>query len=245
MLFSRLLALVGLAAAFRVPASATLTSITLFNNTGFSTLPSSLGFGGWAIDGSSLSFNHLTSSPVAAEFTPTVSASLTEIDVYLEGGGTPDQNGATFAIYSNSNGVPGSQIGGSWTVTAPSATSDLFTIAASGVNFVANTSYWLVGSPAGVNSDADWTTNKTYIGPYAFGSTTSGTTSWALQSGLASDPYFEIEGQTPEPQAVWLAALGLVFMLLWQAAIRWAISSGLPPKTVSPCRGLSKSAACR
>jgi hypothetical protein len=232
-------------AAFQVPASATLTSVTLFTNTGFSALPSSLGFGGWGIEGAGLSFNHLTSYPIAAESTPTGSASLTEIDVYLEGGGTADQERVTFAIYSNLNGVPGSQIGGSWTVTAPSSDSDLFTIAATGVSFAANASYWLVGTPALVNSDVDWTTNKTYIGPYAFGSTTSGTTSWQLQSGLASDPYFEIEGVTPEPRALWLAALGLVFMFLWQAAIRWAISSGLPPKTVSPCRGLSSSAACR
>jgi PEP-CTERM motif len=238
MLFSRFLVLLGLAAAFQAPASAALTAVTLFNNTGFTTLPSSLGFGGWAVDGSALSFNHQTSSPVAAEFTPTVSASLTQIDVYLEGGGAPDENGVTFSIYSNLNGVPGSQIGGSWMVTAPSSNSDLFTIAATGVNFVANTSYWLVANPAGINSDADWTTNKTYIGPYAFGSTTSGSTSWNLQSGLASDPYFEIVGETPEPGTLWLAALGLAFM------IRCAISSGLPPKTVSPRRGLSKSAAC-
>jgi|GEM_PF-1158099 len=162
---------------------------------------------GW-VGGSSVSY---------IAFTPSVSVSLTRLDVALSYAGSVGTNSAVITLMSDWFGLPfGTQLG-AWTVNnlpnLPSCCTVQTVVPISPTILLAGTQYWIGAGPGAADTVAAWNMNST-------GATGKVVTVFANNpgcncSGYIMDlndplPAFDVIGNpVPEPAAGWLAALGL------------------------------------
>ncbi len=199
-----------------LPGCAAIVFNDLTNN---GTIPSSISsFGGDQVQGSNFGGPSHVSAITAAQFTPNQNYSLTKVDIAIGNNGGPGDSNVTIEFFTDSLGLPGSQIGGlSWSFVAASGTfTNVSQVAVSGITVSAGTPYWLVVLPGDANTTTLWAINSlspSFQGPHAI--ETPPLSGWSLQNapGNFFDPAFAIEGDvipTPEPATLGMIGAGIL-----------------------------------
>jgi hypothetical protein len=150
----------------------------------------------------------------AASFSPSATYTLTDAEVAGEGSPfAADAVDIDLYLYSDSGGLPGTDLGEIGSGAVPPEVPGYTTIDASGpsLTLTSGDTYWLVMGPADADTVVFWLANGSSTVPTAAG--TPG--SFVSKGDLA--PQFKIDGTlvtspVPEPSSLWLA--GGVAMLL-------------------------------
>jgi len=183
---------------------------TVFSNLGagnsFETTP------GWFVTGPDSTNIQLpgTAQWIAASFTPTSDYTLTSLDIpFLHSSGTAT---AVFRVVTDQDGLPGSTVLGTKSLTNISGTPKLYNVsfANQGVTLVANQTYWITALPGGFDSDLAWQRNV--IGQNGFAGSFGDV--WSAD-GRAS-PAFRVNGTpglgiVPEAGTMTLLLPALIF----------------------------------
>lgn len=200
-----------------VPAGAA----TIFNNlTNNGTIPASLSgaFAGFQVQGVNFGGPNLITGEFAAQFLPSQDFDVTSFVVPINNNGGPGNSSVVLRVFTDSGGLPGSQVGvQSWSFTGGNNLTVLTTVAVSGLHLMGGTAYWLVASPGSPNTTTLWSLNTlipSFQGPHA--ANNQPVQGWTLLNGPSNafDPAFAILGDAtpsaaPEPLTFVLTAAGL------------------------------------
>ncbi len=172
---------------------------------------------GWTLSNSGSPIS--TTQAVAAEFQPSVTATLDSIRVaafWVSG-----TDSFTLELAADNSGAPGTILEG-YTLTPTASTSILTATSLSNPTLSAGTNYWLIILPGAADTWGAWNENSQSVDGVAF-STDNGTT-WSplLTDGSHPAPAFDVSGtpDVPEPtsEALLLSGIGLLGFLKFRKA---------------------------
>jgi hypothetical protein len=188
--------------------------------------------GGWGVYDTNNKAEPGAFNAVAMGFTPSFTASLTNINVGM--GWLSGTNSLVLSLDADQSGAPGAVIA-SWTLNnLPSfgsccAASTLF--AASPIPLTAGNRYWVVAFPGGSDTDVIWT-NVNSLGPIAeqFPSGAPWISDTSVQSAFQVNGIADAGTATPEPISCFLVVAGLALIAGCRACSRFDMSK-CPPDT--------------
>lgn len=155
----------------------------------------------------------------AGQFTPNQDYDLTEFNIVIGNNGGPGNAKITLNLYSDSGGVPGSQLGGqSWSFVGPNNIIQVTSVAVSNLRVSSGIPYWLVALPGDIHTTTFWAVSSVplFQGKHAIGVLPGG--SWMVVDSPQnySDWAFAVQGtaaSVPEPASAVLTLLGALALL--------------------------------
>jgi hypothetical protein len=194
-----IITLAGVSAIFPAPLYANV----IFNN-----------ITGNCCGGNGVTGSNFASESLATEFTPSVSATLTDAKVVvfqvLGFGGDPNFNVSLFSNVGASPGMLIEQLGTD--LTAPVGGGIVTATPSASFQLIAGTGYWLVLTPFDSNTEVSWEQGGSLGAPTDFTTSPVGAGPWVPVSGTNPLLQFEIDG-VPEPGSALLLAGGFGILI--------------------------------
>lgn len=171
-----------------------------------------------AVQGTSLTppFKYIDAGSL---FTASEGGAVTGVDLALEGAaGTAS---VFLSFWTDVGGLPGTQIGGVFSVALPSSPGVVAVTGITGIDLVGGQNYVLELAPGGSNTVADWYVNNQGL----LGAIGNNSTGWKSDGADAREGAFDVTGGTaaiPEPVSAALLVPGLAAMALIRRRARRA-----------------------